>query len=101
MVSDRPDGLVSPTFRSRSILSPAARPSSLSGSSVGMVDSMVNPGAGWGRGILKAVEDELRRRWPRVRTEQISRPQLGVHEPLRRAKAMAAQPAAVVIAAGD
>ena len=101
MVNVSPDGLVSPTPRSRRFLSPASRPSGLNDSSVGLVDGMVNPKAGWGRGILEAVGKELRRRWPRVTTERISRPQLGVHEPLRWAAAIAAEHASVVIAVGD
>ena len=101
MVSVRRDGMVSPMARSRGIVSPAKRPSHLNDASVGLVDSMVNPKAGWGRGILDAVEKELKRRWPRLSTERISRPQLGIHEPLRWAAAMAAKYAAVVIAVGD
>ena len=101
MVRAIADGLVSPVPGTRRLLSPASRPSSLDQASVGLVDGMVNPKAGWGRGILEAVEGELRQRWPRVTTERISRAQLGLHEPFRWAAAMAARYAALVIAVGD
>ena len=95
------DGLVSPEAASRAIVEPAPQRPDLNDSSVALVDTMVNTKAGWGRGILRAVDEELRRTWPHVSTTLIRRPQLGVHEPLRWARAMAAQHAAVVIAAGD
>lgn len=101
MVNRPADGLVSPIPRSRRLLSPAARPASLAGALVGLVDGMVNPKAGWGRGILEAVDEDLERRWPGVVTERIARAQMGVHEPFRWAAAMAARYAALVIAVGD
>ena len=101
MVNVVPDGLVSPVPGTKRLRPPAPRPSSLDQAPVGLVDGMVNPKAGWGRGILEAVEEELRQRWPRVTTERVSRAQLGLHEPLRWAGAMAARYAALVIAVGD
>ncbi|MCY4369267.1 MAG: hypothetical protein OXF41_07550 [bacterium] len=101
MVNGPADGLVSPIPKSRRLLSPSPRPASLAGEAVGLVDGMVNPKAGWGRGILQAVEEELKSRWPRVDTERIARAQMGLHEPFRWAAAMAAKHAALVIAVGD
>lgn len=101
MVSVTPDGLVSPVPGTRRLRSPAPRPSSLDQALIGLVDGMVNRRAGWGRGILKAVEEEMRQRWPRVAIERVSRAQLGLHEPFRWAAAMAARYAALVIAVGD
>ena len=60
MVNGPADGLVSPIPKSRRLLSPSPRPASLAGEEVGLVDAMVNPKAGWGRGILQAVEEELK-----------------------------------------
>ena len=101
MVGVTPYGLVSPIPETKRLRSPAPRPSSLDRAPLGLVDGMVNPKAGWGRGILEAVEEELRQRWPRVTTERVSRAQLGLHEPFRWAAAMAARYAALVIAVGD
>ena len=101
MANVTPDGLVSPVPGGRRRRSRASRPSSLDQARVGLVDGMVNPKAGWGRGILQAVEEELRQRWPRVTTERVSRAQLGLHEPYGWAAAMAARYAALVIAVGD
>ena len=101
MVKVPADCLVSPIPPSRRFLPAAARPSTLAGAMVGLVDGMVNPKSGWGRGILEAVDEELGSRWPRVDTERISRAQMGLHEPFRWAAAMAARYAALVIAVGD
>ena len=101
MVNGPEGGLVSPIPRSGRLLSPSPRPTSLAGAKVGLVDGMVNPKAGWGRGILDAVDEELKHRWPRVEAVRISRAQMGLHEPFRWAAAMAAKHAALVIAVGD
>lgn len=101
MVNGPAGGLVSPIPRSRRLRSPAPRPTGLAGALVGLVDGMVNPKAGWGRGILEAVDEDLKRRWPGVATERIARAQMGHHEPFRWAAAMAARYAALVIAVGD
>lgn len=96
----RPE-LVSPVAPNRATRARTSRPHDLVDASVGLVDSMLNPAAEWGQGILDAAEAELRGRWPRTTTERISRPQLGIHEPFRWAAAMAAKHAALVIAVGD
>lgn len=100
MTDERPP-LIPPTPPRKMERSPAIRPASLEDRSVGLVDSMLNPSAGWGSGMLTAVERELRQRWATVTTTRISRPQLGLHQPVRWAAAMAAQHAALVIAVGD
>lgn len=97
MVSEE---LVSPVPGRRERLRPAARASHRAGP-VGLVDSMLNPSAEWGQGMLDAVVQVLDQRQPRRATDRISRPQLGVHQPDRWAKAMAARHAAIVIAVGD
>jgi hypothetical protein len=94
-------GMVSPVADTFAALPLAPRLASLDGISVGLVDSMLNPRADWGSGILDAVDDVLGRRWPRCTTDRIRRPQMGVHEPDRWAKAMADRHAALVIAVGD
>ena len=94
-------GLVSPVAVDFDRLPLAPRPTSLDGLSVGLVDSMLNPRSSWGPGILDAVADAFARRWPRCTTDRIRRPQMGIHEPARWAKAMADLHAALVIAVGD
>ena len=93
--------LVSPVAVDFEPLPAAPRPVSLDGVNVGLVDSMLNPRADWGSGILDAVAEALGERWPRCTTDRIRRPQMGVHEPDRWAKAMADRHAALVIAVGD
>jgi hypothetical protein len=93
--------LVSPTPADFEPLPAAPRPISLDGAHVGLVDSMLNPRADWGTGILDAVAEALNERWPRCTTDRIRRPQMGVHEPDRWAKFMADRHAALVIAVGD
>ena len=94
-------GLISPVAAEFHPLPPAPRPASLDSMSVGLVDSMLNPRSQWGPGILDAVAQALTERWPRCTTDRVRRPQMGIHEPDRWAKAMADLHAALVIAVGD
>ena len=93
--------LIAPVAVDFEPLPPAPRPDSLDGRAIGLVDSMLNPRADWGSGILDAVAGALGALWPRCTHERIRRPQMGVHEPDRWAKAMADRHAALVIAVGD
>jgi hypothetical protein len=94
------DGMVAPT-PVRTHPRPRAARNLGPDASLGLVDSMLNPAAGWGRGILDAVDEAASARWPHISTDRIARPQLGLHEPDRWAEAMVARHAAIVIAVGD
>ena len=93
--------LVSPVADSFEPRSLAARPASLDGGTVALVDGMLNAKGLWGQGILDAVEQELVRRHPGVRVERVARPQIGASPAEVWAQAMADRYAALVIAAGD
>lgn len=92
--------LVSPVPARMGTIRKALRSTDLIGS-VGLVDAMLHPSADWGQGILDGVEEQLVERWPGIVTKRVFRTQIGIHEPLRWAKAMAEKHAAIVIAAGD
>ena len=79
----------------------AERPSSLSGAKIGLVDSMLNPGAMWGQGILDAAEDFLSREHQSLTFDRVARPPVGGPSPARWAAAMADRYSALVTAVGD
>ena len=62
---------------------------------------MLNPGAGWGQGILDAVEERLRAAFPGTRFERVSRPPLFGAPSARWAAAMRKRYKALVTAVGD
>jgi hypothetical protein len=75
---------------------------SLPGSPVGLVDSMLNPAAMWGQGMLDAAEQALRRCFPTARFDRVSRHHgVGSEKSTAWAAAMARLYRALVIAAGD
>ena len=80
----------------------AQRLGTLDGQKIGMVDSMLNPSALWGQGILDGVEHSVRERNPEASFEREDRsPFAGVLGPDQWAEAMKAKYAALVIAVGD
>ena len=80
----------------------AARLDSLDGARIGMVDSMLNPSALWGQGMLDGVENAIRERHPDAAFERVDRsPFAGGLGPDQWAEAMKAKYAALVVAIGD
>lgn len=79
----------------------AERPSSLSEAKLGLVDSMLNPGAMWGQGMLDAAAEFLSRKHRSLSFARVARPPVGGPSPARWAAAMADRYSALVIAVGD
>ena len=79
----------------------AARPASLAGARVALVDGMLNPSGNWGQGLLDGVEQHLGERFEGASFARIDRPQLMPNPPDVWAEAMASDYEALVIAAGD
>ena len=93
---------ISPTADDYEVREPAERLGSLDGASIGLIDSMLNPGALWGQGILDGVESAIRERNPEATFERVHRsPFAGVLGPDAWAEAMKDKYAALVVALGD
>jgi hypothetical protein len=96
------EGFISPaadTYRTRSR---APRLERLGDTTVGLVDSMLNPSGMWGQGILDAVERSIRSRHPSVTFERVSRLPLASGLAADRwAEIMKEKYAALVTAVGD
>jgi hypothetical protein len=94
--------LVDPVAATAAAPSPAQTLLPVGPGPVALADAMLNPGAGWGDGILDAVHSSLSRWNPPIRTERVRRSH-GVDAPGPEAwaSAMAAVYRAIVIATGD
>ncbi|MCY4085874.1 MAG: hypothetical protein OXG37_03060 [Actinomycetia bacterium] len=92
---------INPVSDAYEVKSEAKRSSSLSDATVGLVDSMLNPGAMWGQGILDAAEEFLSRTQTSLTFARVARTPVGGPSPARWATAMAEQYSALVTAAGD
>lgn len=92
---------INPVADAYEVKTAAKRSSSLSDATVGLVDSMLNPGAMWGQGILDATEEFLSRKQTSLTFARVARTPVGGPSPARWAAAMAEQYSALVTAAGD
>ena len=101
MLSDILSNLVSPVaeVQARQRLW-ASRPPLLGDRPVALVDATMNPRGMWGQGILDMVEQTIRRRQHDATFDRVDRPPTGLPAEIW-ASTMAAQYAALVIAAGD
>ena len=100
MSSDSPR-YINPVADAYETKTAADRPLSLSKAKIGLVDSMLNPGAMWGQGMLDAAEVFLSDKHRSPSFERVDRPPVGGPSPARWAAAMAAQYSALVTAVGD
>ena len=93
---------ISPTADAYEEREAAPRLDSLDGARIGMVDSMLNPTALWGQGILDGVENSIRERHPETAFERVERsPFAGGLGADQWAEAMKKKYAAIVVAIGD
>jgi len=95
------DGFISPVAETHRPRPAAARPPSLDGARIALVDCMLNPSGMWGQGILDAAQDSIRERWREITFDRVPRPQVGGEPAEGWARTMAQHYAALVIAAGD
>ena len=101
-MSSSDERFISPTADAYEEREAAKRLESLDGARIGMVDSMLNPSALWGQGILDGVENSIRERHPDATFERVARsPFAGVLGPDQWAEAMKDKYAALVVAIGD
>ena len=96
------DRFISPAVDSFDERTVASRPPSLGGARIGLVDSMLNPGALWGQGILDGIERSIGPRVPNATFERVERsPFAGGLGPDGWAEAMKDRYSALVVAVGD
>ncbi len=98
---ERPADLVNPEADTIDPRSPAPRLETLDRVSIGLVDSMLNPRALWGQGILDAVETRLVTTGSSVSFQRIARSPVTPPSSSRWGRGIAEEVAAIVTAAGD
>ena len=98
---DRPADLVSPEAETIEPQSPAPRLATFRGATVGLVDSMLNPGAMWGQGLLDAAEAHLAAVERTVSFQRIARSPVTPPSSSRWGRGIAEEVAAIITAAGD